>query len=198
MEGDKLISRVHELPPELFDMIYDNVFTVEASRNLMTETHKPPKFLSIDHRSREKYAESYYGGHTFEFILDKTEVSQWHESRLIKWLAALPQHHLEMLRDVRVCVRYPDVDISPEMFKELKCGWDVNFRVYRMFLMMILEALNLGQIQRILAVEGRVKIGNGVEWALFGCDNGTVPGPCSCCPLIQDEETIEEINMLHT
>lgn len=191
MAEDKLIKRLHALPPELFDVVYDNVFTAGTSRKRITDKHGPPKLLSIDHGSREKYAESYFGGRTFKFVLEKEGISLLHKSRLIKWLAALPQHHLEMLRDVRVYVRYPNVKISPEEFKEHRWGWHMDFRIYRMFLMATLEEMNLGQIRRVLSVEGRVKINDGVIWALFGCDVNIVTGPCDCRPLPRANERKE-------
>ncbi len=54
-----LTDRIQALPPELFDQIYKH--TVTATHDDVRNPLRPPLRLQLDHKSRELFAQSYYG-----------------------------------------------------------------------------------------------------------------------------------------
>lgn len=116
---DIFAVRVQSLPQELYDQVYQEVFTsppgtiqVEApslgNRN-DKDAFKPPSCLQVNRKSREQFAQSFYANTVFVFDSD------WIESRrinngyymranygnLLPWLASVSKKHLLMLRHVR-------------------------------------------------------------------------------------------------
>ena len=110
---DELAERLQSLPQELFDQIYDEVFTAAAGTEVHIDgRYQPPVQLRVTHASREQFAKSYYGTITFRFCVDigpnpfrrDPSRKQRPGSRLqclIWWLQSLPDMHLSLLRDIR-------------------------------------------------------------------------------------------------
>ena len=92
---DDLISRIHALPRELFDEIYDSVTTTSAREVRMTKSYEPPVLLQYNRNAREQCARSYYRNATFFFDVDMEA------HYFFLWLMSLPPEHVRMLRDVR-------------------------------------------------------------------------------------------------
>ncbi|KAK3721394.1 hypothetical protein LTR37_003270 [Vermiconidia calcicola] len=79
---DDLANRVQSLPQELFDTIYDQVFTSAGGERInidSSKTYKPPYVLAVDRKSRELFAKSYYSRNIF--VID-FEVRSYHYTLL--------------------------------------------------------------------------------------------------------------------
>ncbi|KAI5363358.1 hypothetical protein Slin15195_G107440 [Septoria linicola] len=59
-EDDALRERVQNLTPELFDMIFEFVLSINESKIEITSQYRPPVQLQIDRASRNRVAEEYY------------------------------------------------------------------------------------------------------------------------------------------
>lgn len=114
---DDFAARVQSLPQELFDHIYEEVFTAPASTEtyITRSQYERPKYLHIDRHSRELSAQSYYGNTTFIFDSDDTSLfgmgkhkpneedfgrdnGTWHN--LLRWLASTANSHLSMVQEI--------------------------------------------------------------------------------------------------
>ncbi|KAK6434354.1 hypothetical protein LTR95_009462 [Oleoguttula sp. CCFEE 5521] len=103
-----LVSRLHDLSPELFDMI--KVFTLQPNATYqnenisITERWQAPSFLQITSASRYECAEAYYGTNIFDF----SSISTDDGSKLCaKWFNALPPTHRDHV------MRYSFTDSGP-------------------------------------------------------------------------------------
>ncbi|KAK3705074.1 hypothetical protein LTR37_013441 [Vermiconidia calcicola] len=89
-----LAQGMQSLPAELHDKIYREVFSYgKRSKYILNKSYKPPARLHVDRKSRNEFAQSYYG-HTL-FISNAETVPLW--------LSSLPETHLDMLSEVQ-CV----------------------------------------------------------------------------------------------
>lgn len=116
MDPDHFALCVQSLPPELYSMIYDNVFTAEPGEYHITENYKPPSLLSIGHVSGESFANSFYDGRNRVYIhhVEDLEESQ---NILQLWLNSLPEHHLAMLETIKITMDLPAVRSQAIVFE---------------------------------------------------------------------------------
>jgi hypothetical protein len=90
---DHLTILLHRLPQELFDHVYNDVFTAPACRINVRHSYRLPHLLSVSSASRKQFAKSYY--YTTLFIVDN-------DVDLHIWLRSLAvAGHLQLLREVR-------------------------------------------------------------------------------------------------
>ncbi|KAK3720993.1 hypothetical protein LTR37_003283 [Vermiconidia calcicola] len=93
---DDLANRVQSLPPELYNHIYDDVFTSSTTTiNVIGRKYKPPSALQVDRRSRFIFAMTYYSEGT-TIILDA--MYTWN---VLHWLRSLNIRHLARLRKAK-------------------------------------------------------------------------------------------------
>lgn len=94
IKANQLRILVHSLPQELYDTIYNLVFTPHPSMVEIDEDHKPPPQLSVDRQSRHLFAYRYYGSpNGFHFQADDRHL-------VCKWLVALEAEHIDWLQIV--------------------------------------------------------------------------------------------------
>ena len=91
---DELATRVQSLPQELYDHIFNEVFTA-PSEDIVTidRSSRPPKCLQVNRRSRELFAQSYYSNTTFSISL-----STWSAD----WLYVPSESHPLLIRELRL------------------------------------------------------------------------------------------------
>lgn len=90
-----LIDSIHNLPRELFDIIYNKTFTSPPSASsIQPDTYFPPSLLQSDRQSRTTFANSYFSNTIF--ICSTEEL-------LTRWLISLDPKHRAMVKDIR-CV----------------------------------------------------------------------------------------------
>lgn len=87
-----LSADVQSLPKELYDKIYDLVFTAKSTKRMITidPSYQPPAMLQVSRATRQKFAVSYYasaGG--FELQCDHV---------LRKWLLRLSLEHRGLIK----------------------------------------------------------------------------------------------------
>lgn len=103
-EVDKLRAGLETLPQELYDMIYNAVFTAAPGFRNLSKHHKKTyrrdfNLLHVSHHSRALFASSYYGNQSrFHFV-------HWmhysHDTvRPHSWLAMLPGAHRALVFEV--------------------------------------------------------------------------------------------------
>ncbi|KXS95454.1 hypothetical protein AC578_4715 [Pseudocercospora eumusae] len=89
------IDNIHNLPRELFDIIYRKTFTSPPSAShIEPGTYSPPSLLQTDRQSRAMFAESYFANSTF--ILPSEEL-------LTRWLISLDPKHRALIQEI-TCV----------------------------------------------------------------------------------------------
>jgi hypothetical protein len=76
--------RVHKLPPELFEFIYDSTFTPTSSIIKIDKDYKPPSNLQVNRELRAQLVDAFYNANTL-YIFQDTEL-------LEKWLESLIKH----------------------------------------------------------------------------------------------------------
>lgn len=69
---DSLATKVHILPTELFDEIYDNVFTASPDTIPITNSYRPPALLQVNRASRQDFAATYYGNGNILYLAMST------------------------------------------------------------------------------------------------------------------------------
>ena len=90
---DSLNILLHRLPQELYDHIYDEVFTAPSTRIDISRNYSELHLLSVSRVSREQFAKSYYQNTIF--VVD-------HDKDLHLWLRAVAgSGHLQLLQEVR-------------------------------------------------------------------------------------------------
>lgn len=77
-----LATLLQSLPQELYDEIYELVFTADQSEIVDLESDNPfPARLYVDHHSRELFAKSYYANTTFTLQRTRMDIfSRWAKS----------------------------------------------------------------------------------------------------------------------
>ena len=84
---------LHRLPQELYDHIYNEVFTASTRRIDVSHSYSAPQLLSVSSASRKQFAKSYY--HNTIFVFDN-------DVDLHLWLRRIAASgHLQLLREVR-------------------------------------------------------------------------------------------------
>lgn len=93
-----LPSLVQSLPRELYDEIFELVFTAPSfARAVVDRDYKPPAQMQVSRATRRHYARSYYETTTFVLVA-KAFVERWamavpkHERALISRLAVQSEH----------------------------------------------------------------------------------------------------------
>lgn len=94
---DELAQRVQNLPPELFNNVYELVFTANPATIEITDEYQPPHLLRVSKHSRKMFARSYYGKGTVFLVQGKRR------NKLMKrWTASVSQsRHFNMLYELR-------------------------------------------------------------------------------------------------
>ena len=72
-----LCDRLHALPQELFDEIYDFTFTVSAGKKIRTDWRVFPSVLQVNRAHRRELGEVYYGSNIF-VVFDAKEAVKWY------------------------------------------------------------------------------------------------------------------------
>ena len=100
MEAITITESIQSLPPELFNMIFNLVFTAVEDELGIDDDYRPSKLLSISRASRAFFAKSYYGRAA-------RIIGSVYSTRPAKpWLKSLPPDHLIMLKEVRFRYQY--------------------------------------------------------------------------------------------
>jgi hypothetical protein len=90
---DSLTKKLNSLPQELYDSIFDTVFTAGPRRINIEHSYQPPSLLSINSATRKQFATSYYANTTFVFDNDVI---------LHQWLHGVATTgYLDMIEDMR-------------------------------------------------------------------------------------------------
>ncbi|KAK4494794.1 hypothetical protein PRZ48_014150 [Zasmidium cellare] len=90
------IIRMHALPPELFDIIHDLVFTPTSQPLIWIDSgYKPPFQLHVSRSARETFATQYYSTNTFAY--DDIDIHLF-----AKFLKSLPTHHRLAIRFIHI------------------------------------------------------------------------------------------------
>lgn len=119
---DDLANRVQSLPQELFDKIYDQVFTSAGGERInidSSKTYKPPHLLAVDHKSRELFAKCYYSRNIFVIEVRPYSI----DPIALGWLKALSAEHCIFLYELCAAITFPVKDEGEprkEMVKRLK------------------------------------------------------------------------------
>ncbi|KAK4494796.1 hypothetical protein PRZ48_014152 [Zasmidium cellare] len=86
---DALTVHVHNIPPELFEVIFDLVFeTPNAAKVHIDANYKPPAQLQVSHATRASFANAYYSNTIFTYN---------QESYIRKFFHNLPRQHLDLI-----------------------------------------------------------------------------------------------------
>lgn len=139
-EADKLPTLVQSLPQELYDTVYDLVFTA-GDLHVIHANYQFPTLLHVSKASRQQFANSYYGGgSTFVF----QDVSKWRFTRVASasdW-------------DKITCVQIPYTEADKQTIRN-NGGVHDDYRTN-----MMLYGTTMGYVE---ALEGMVA-GFGYEW----------------------------------
>lgn len=109
-QAAELNQRMHNLPTELFNDIYDLVMTPDETEIKLDRKYKPPKQLQIDRLARKQFGEKYYS-------LTHFTVPWLNPGRLVSWLTGLSEEHRAAVRCINVS-RVIDLSLpagSPEL-----------------------------------------------------------------------------------
>lgn len=95
-----LPNLIQSLRPELYNEIYELIFSVESIEastlgdKRVNKSYEPPSLLHVNRHTREIFSQLFYGNDS-TFYCRKKEIA-------VKWLASLPKHHIEMIQHIRV------------------------------------------------------------------------------------------------
>lgn len=92
-----LSTRVHNLPPELFNHILDYTFALNDEPEdalLIESTQQIPSIMQVDTKSRDELARQLY--------LRDQPIFCANQEVAARWLLSLPKNHRNMLREVRI------------------------------------------------------------------------------------------------
>ncbi|GIZ41631.1 hypothetical protein CKM354_000493000 [Cercospora kikuchii] len=109
-QAAELRQRMHNLPTELFNDIYDLVMTPDETEVKLDRKYKPPIQLQIDRLCRKRFSEKYYK-------LTHFTVPWLNPGRLVSWLTRLTEEHRASVRCINVS-RVIDLSLkagSPEL-----------------------------------------------------------------------------------
>lgn len=94
-----LATRVHNLPPELFNLVHDYTFALDAvpadAPLHIDTTTRIPHLMQVDAQSRARLARHLYARPTTPIVCANHDVAA-------QWLCSLPPAHRDLLREVRV------------------------------------------------------------------------------------------------
>ena len=76
----RLAQHVRKLPQEIWNQIYDHVFTAGPDIVYVDNTYRPPHLLQVNSESRKRFQHSYYNKTTFLFDSNRT-LRKWHSSK---------------------------------------------------------------------------------------------------------------------
>lgn len=93
-----LATHVQSLPKELYDEIYNLVFTAKSNDRVnITPSYRPPAMLQVDSLSRSKFATSYYG-------MGKCNSGSWFvvddKHTMCMWLRSLKKEHILLIGEI--------------------------------------------------------------------------------------------------
>lgn len=91
-ETTTLASLVQSLPPELYNEIFDLTFAPAPGIQHIRKGYKPPSCLQVSRSTRRNYVVSHYTRSTF--YMTKEDCA--------KWLASLPDNHIDLLTEIRI------------------------------------------------------------------------------------------------
>lgn len=110
VDMEKMRSRVHNLPPEIFETIKECFFTTPPPTIRIEEHYMPPVELQISHQTRYTFVSFYYVSTTFIF-------SCLHHDLALRWLASLPDPHLLQVNRIELRVKWPAVQPQERMVR---------------------------------------------------------------------------------
>lgn len=113
---DYLAVRVQSLPQELYDQVYDLVFTAPVGQVVdINASYVPPAALQVNLSSRKQFANSYYGNTVFTLeddftvemssdAFESTDIDTDALHQVTKWLGSISSAQQRLVRDIRVVV----------------------------------------------------------------------------------------------
>lgn len=105
---DHFQHHLEDLPPELYDKIYNDVFTADQSQRLITPEFRPPIQLQVSKATRAKFAQSYYSKSRFEVRVPRSDTitgpTDPGDVRNVfrTWIRSLEPRHLNLIEKVNV------------------------------------------------------------------------------------------------
>ncbi|KAH9845170.1 hypothetical protein Tdes44962_MAKER06814 [Teratosphaeria destructans] len=99
-------QRVHNLAPELYDMIYDYTFKIHRHTTFVDLLYRPPSIMAVDRRSRMAARKTYYLNTIFTFD---------HQDLCKMWLKRLDSRSRRQIR----CLR---ISLENTVYRR-GCGW---------------------------------------------------------------------------
>lgn len=90
--ADDFVKRVHDLPPELFKMAKEHMFSAMPGFVTVDRQYKPPNVWQVDRRSRSRSYAQYYASAIF-LVEDEEVLCRWLES-----LEFFSRHHIKEIR----------------------------------------------------------------------------------------------------
>ena len=117
--GENLAACLQKLPQELYDKIYEQVFTADSKERVIDKGYKPPAQLQVDRASREKFADSYYGaGATFSFPTGLD----------VAWAEGLPTRHFDKIARLESWLQKPTRTLMGDVVTiDLKKAQNLDF-----------------------------------------------------------------------
>lgn len=99
LTADQLRAGLVTLPQELYDEIFQSVFSAPSStiRYINKETYKPPVQLQVSQETRKLFSKNYYGAAEASWIF----VCGDHDSAMRRWWKSLDPDSIAVLCEVR-------------------------------------------------------------------------------------------------
>lgn len=92
----ELKQRLEDLPPELYDRIFDLTFAAKSGPHLISQHYKPPVQLQVSRATRQRFAEAYYQeGTVFIMPVSGPRIGELDGAThvCINWLQSLARYH---------------------------------------------------------------------------------------------------------
>lgn len=99
MASQTLRAHIQNLPQELFDDIYELVFTPTSTIVDINRDYRPPVQLQVSKASRESFADRYYGNTTFTL----------HSELEHRWGSSLTSKHFQIVRFMQCTLNSDEV-----------------------------------------------------------------------------------------
>lgn len=113
-------QRIHNLPPEIFNQIFELVFTPEPGPITIDRTYRPPVQMRVSRALRTQYAADYYSP-------DRTFTAcRLSNGEIFRWLQSLPVAHRDRIYKIRTTDRWLQNPLSDEWYhywsRSRQCG----------------------------------------------------------------------------
>lgn len=99
-ETEDLIQRVHNLPPEIFNEVYNLTFTPEFKETCkIDKNYKPPGIIHVNKKYRTAFSSTFYRDTSFTVTDDPNDLLH-----MARWAASLTKGQLKMALKPRLVV----------------------------------------------------------------------------------------------